>query len=443
MNHVKKMPFKIILLIVIIIILNGCTINKSEAEKGSVTILYSSIQEFNMEYGSFITSHFKDIDINIVEYNSVIGGGIWNNMNMSPRNGGDWNSDAFIDLIHTKQPDILFFPTTLYPELLEEGILKDMTEYSNAYDFSGIDLTMKEALLSMGGGRLYFLSNALVSQAIYYNIDIFEQFGQPLPSDNMKWFDVLNLASHISQLGADEGIAGFSTPNYSKAELLFRIGEDNGIDWYDPINEQVFFSNDSWKDIITQLVKVYRFEKALETNEEPSTQMFLDGNVAMQFFDFKLVDSLNETDHGFEWGVVTAPILLDGSLQSGALSFEYLNGINNASTNIDDARKVWAYLNSELVAKQKHYANYSKLAIPVRSNIITDNKMRNLAAFHKLSPVISIEKIDNRLAAPTESAVKQYIETQLDAIIAGTISIDSAVATWEENILAIIVNSNQ
>ncbi|MFC4306302.1 extracellular solute-binding protein [Cohnella boryungensis] len=59
--------------------------------------------------------------------------------------------------------------------------------------------TVSEYIRSIGSGRLYGLSNAYNSQALYYNKDLFDRAGVAYPRDGMNWEEVLQLAQRFNQ----------------------------------------------------------------------------------------------------------------------------------------------------------------------------------------------------------------------------------------------------
>lgn len=81
-----------------IMIVNGCSISPSNETKKHVTILYKSIPDFERDFDG-LKQHFNNIEIEVVEYESVLGKGMWDNFELVPQSGDDWNADAFINLI--------------------------------------------------------------------------------------------------------------------------------------------------------------------------------------------------------------------------------------------------------------------------------------------------------------------------------------------------------
>jgi hypothetical protein len=167
MMHLKKVT----LVALSIGLLGGCMPSQTE-EKKVITILYSSVSDFKITYGNSLQSKFDQVDFQIIEYNSILGDGLWNGFDYVPTSGNDWNGEEFVKLVREKKTDIIYFPVSIYPSLLNENLLKDLSVYSSQYDFSEIDTPIMEALQRMGEGRLYFLSDSLASQAIYYNKEI-------------------------------------------------------------------------------------------------------------------------------------------------------------------------------------------------------------------------------------------------------------------------------
>ena len=82
----------------------------------------------------------------------------------------------------------------------------------------------------MGGGKLYGLSPSFYSQVIFYNKDMFNKYGIPLPEDRMSWEKVFELAQRFPTDGAKDkrvyGLSfGYNSDVYQLGSMLGSLTE--------------------------------------------------------------------------------------------------------------------------------------------------------------------------------------------------------------------------
>ncbi|PZD96456.1 hypothetical protein DNH61_08095 [Paenibacillus sambharensis] len=437
----KRKIMIVILVCLITISALGCSNVQEPEEKLELTILYSSHSDFKRDFGGQLATKFKNVSFKVVEYSSYLGTGMWNNLKYVPQSGGDWDTEALLSLIEKEQPDIIYFPASVSSTLLKSNLLLDSTEFlGSSPELSGIDSSYIEAMETMGDGRINVLPDSIASQAIYYNKAIFDGYGFQEPEDFMDWDRVLELSNMISERGAGEGVAGLLTPNHSIVDLFLQIGKAQRLTWYSPGQDKVYFAEDSWKSILESIIQKYRLDSSLPDASQQASEAFINGKAAMVLDTFHLRDKLmNHRD--VQWGVITEPVGQPTSVFSSTLAFESLSGINKNTPNIDQAREVWAYLNGQQVARNKHNANVHRITLPVRSNLIKDNEARNLNAFYKLKPMVNSSMQPDSLSISAESAVKSYLADQIPLIAKEELTIDEAVAVWETEVPKILMNN--
>lgn len=418
--------------------ISGCTSVPIQTEKKKISILYSSVSDFKQDYGGALSSKFDDLDIQIIEYESVLGEGIWNNFEYVPKTGENWNAFAFVRLIQEKKPDIVYFPVSLYPALLKENLLKDVTEFLDDVKYAEMDRPMMDYFKSMGGGRVYFVSDSLAAEAIYYNKDIFNQYGISEPHDQMSWEEVLKLSNLFTMRGKAEHVIGLHTTNYSNVDLLLNIGESNGLKWYDTYNQKILFSSPEWEKVVKQLLEKYKAETGAQLDNKPIQELFAKGRIAMVLDTYRLRDELAKYGSSINWGVVTAPSIKGELNASRSVTFQQLNGIYTNTSDSQEAKEVWAYLNSKELAAVKHNSNYFKFTLPIRLELIKDTEERNLAVFYKLTPQLSSEAIEARLPLQAENASKQYLDSQIQQIFTGYLKPEDALPKWDLELPGII-----
>lgn len=427
---------KWLLIIIFCLFLNGCQLNEQKEETKEISILYSSLADFQRDYG-LVKENFKNINIHIIEFTPQLGRGIWNEMKYTPAANTYWDSKSYIELVNEHNPDILFFPQSIYADLMDEGVLSDLSAFADTDDFTGINSNFMEALREIGNGRLYALADSVSSQVLFYNKDLFQKYKIPQPTDQMSWDQILDLAKRFP---TQEDLTGLYLLNYDEAGLLLTMGRTNGLNWYDSLHHKTLFDSPAWKENIEDVVSFYRAGAAYVSQEDP-TDLFLDNKLAMTLNTYQFVMKLNANkDKKINWGVVTEPVNLDEPDLSKTMTFQYLNGINAGTQNFEDSLEVLKYLNSEQTARIKNNLNLSLFTVPARESLIVDNEGRNLAAFYKLKP--QLNQGDTGLPYDSEKAALFEINSLLRQAIDGQITVDQMILKLQEDVIDAI-QSNQ
>ncbi|WP_059041147.1 ABC transporter substrate-binding protein [Paenibacillus rubinfantis] len=411
-------------------LVTGCTVSQKNETK-HVTILYSSKSNFEQDFGN-INQHFPNIKIDVIEYQSILGNGVWNDFEFVPQSGDNWDAEMLISEIRDVNPDIMFFPLQLYPRLQEEGLLFDLSILSKERELQNIDTQILDTFREMGNGNLYAVSNTIATQALYYNRGIFKKYGITEPVDFMNWEDVLKLGNTISELGKSDEIVGLQTQNYGNVEMFLQAGKSNGLNWYDPVHNRVLFSSDAWKATLELVVEKYKSEWNSKTQQELGS--FSNGHVAMALDTYRLKDELKQSNSDLDWDLVTAPVTSHDTNKSTAITFQYLNGINRETKDISSTKEVWLYLNSSTVARTNFNANYFRFTLPVIKGLVKDDG-KNVEAFYKVMPKISN---DTEFPLNAKNELSSYLDKDIQKIVSGALSIDEAVKNWEIELLVIM-----
>lgn len=424
-----------ILIVICSLLLNGCQITEQEEERKDITILYSSLSDFQRDYG-LIREKFNNMNIHVIEFSPQLGQGMWNEMKYIPANSEGWDSKGYIELVKKHKPDILFFPQTIYADLMDEGVLSDLSTFLTTNDLTGINSNVMEVLKEMGNGRIYALSDSVSSQALFYNKDLFQQLKIPEPTDQMAWDQILDLAKRFP---LRDDLKGLYILSYDEMGLLMMMGKTNGLNWYDSLHHRTLFDSPAWRETIEDVVSFYQAGAAYDSQEAPA-ELFLNGKLAMTLNTYQFVMKLNASnDKEINWGVVTEPVNLYEPAISKTKNFQYLNGISAVTQNFEDSLEVLNYLNSEQTAKIKNNLNLSLFTVPVRESLILDDEGRNLAAFYKLKPQINLE--EPSLSYEAEKAALLEIRSLLRQTIDGQITVDQMILKLQEDVTNAIQSS--
>ncbi len=128
--------------------------------------------------------------------------------------GENWNKLSALMAAGTP-PDVIYGDFSLLRYALE-GQLLDLTEWFNndpvlvQQDLFTVD--MRDPLLAMfGTSRLYNLILGTWVPLLYYNKEIFDSAGEPIPTENSTWDDVRTLAKKLTNLKQQQWGIQFGT----------------------------------------------------------------------------------------------------------------------------------------------------------------------------------------------------------------------------------------
>ncbi len=109
-----------------------------------------------------------------------------------------------------EQTDILFLTEPTSP-LIEEGLLLPLDPFIKKYeyDLEGMESFIVKNLRQIGNEAIYFLPTDFNTYALFYNKDLFDQYGLQYPSDYMTWEEVFNLARQFNRESTQEKVYGF------------------------------------------------------------------------------------------------------------------------------------------------------------------------------------------------------------------------------------------
>lgn len=420
---------KWILLLIFSLLLSGCQINEQKKEKKEISLLYSSISDFQRDYG-LVTEKFKDLNIKIIEFSPRLEKGLWNEMKYDPADGTDWDSKSYIKLVEEQKPDILFFPQSVYSALIDEGMLSDLSTLAGEDGFTGINSNFIEAIREMGNGRLYALSDSISSQALFYNKDLFRKFMILEPIDQMSWDQLLDLAKRFP---SQDNLISLYLLNYDETGLLLTMGRTNGLNWYDPLHQKTLFDSTAWKKNLEDIVSYYQSGSSDVSQEDPF-ELFLDGKLAMTLNNYQFAMKLNGShDKKINWGVVTEPVNPNDPTLSTTMNFQYLNGISATTDNLEESLEVLKYINGEQTARIRSNSILPSFTIPVRDSLVVDNDNHNLNAFYKLKP--NFDRGDTGLPRVVEKAGLLEISSILRQAIDGLITVDQMILKLQEDVV--------
>ncbi|WP_088832154.1 ABC transporter substrate-binding protein [Paenibacillus tyrfis] len=438
--------------LLLVALLSGCS-DKTEPQlpelgkdKVSIKVAYYDKNAFYRQYGNLFMSRFPNIGVEVVSTESLF------------QPDKDVIAE-FQKLMDSEQPDIIYFQTMdLFQEAIRKGELYGLNEIikQDKFDIENMLPGVTELIKAKGDGTLYGLAPTFSSQAIYYNKDLFSEYGVPLPKDRMTWEELVQLARRFPANGQGNGqIYGFA-PSYATASqvgfhYLSSIAASNGLSFVDPSQVKVTLQTEGWKKAAQLTVEAmksgafYVPPKIPAANQgKPATMedvlkrnLFVTGKAAMVLSSSNFMETLQRAKDTLKdvspvnWEIVTVPVDPRFPDASHAMSVSKIFSINAKSGNMRAAWELVKFINSEEMAKTND--NSSPGELPSRSAYLKERDGHSLASFYKLRPSdeslnIGLEKIPQHFFP----AFGQLVSQELQQVVEGKKSLDDALKTLQE-----------
>ncbi|WP_176706871.1 ABC transporter substrate-binding protein [Paenibacillus hemerocallicola] len=341
------------------------------------------------------------------------------------------------DLILTgSKVDIVWESIAAYSNARPYNIQYDMTELIERHqvDLSRIDLTFIDAMKTMGDGKINGLPVLNNTLGLYYNKDLFDQFGVPYPKDHMTWDEVLELNKRLT-------IANNGTTYVGLAFLLEHFLRLNSFSL--PYVETgtlraSFDKNDRWNilfDTLTRATSVPLYRDTITSSKKiPDTvSFFKDRNSAMLV---GLVNShLTQDVSGLNWDIVSFPTFKEAP-NVGPQASPTIFGIAATSDHKDQSMELIKYL----ISDEFQISVSRSGALPVvnspevvsafgKETAFTDKNLK--AAFSsKLAPISAKTIYDGE--------VWKVVNKNTMPLVTGTTDLNTMLRSTEEEANAII-----
>ncbi|HIW31596.1 MAG TPA: extracellular solute-binding protein [Candidatus Paenibacillus intestinavium] len=393
--------------------LTGCSLgfgkdgSNNENEARTLKVMYYNENSFFQEYGMLYSALYPNVEIQVVNTNEI-------HNTLMEENDNDYNK-ALAAFIEQEQPDVLMIDPSQLEKMGSEGQLYDIESYvmDSKYNADGLVPGAIDAMKEYGGGKLYAMPTNFYTQVLYYNKDLFDEHNVPYPTDQMTWTEVINLANMFPADGDPlERIFGLKM-SWSKelSDMVNTLSSTEGLKVFDENTLQMTIDTPAWASIVEEAQSVLKsdvlfFEDMLyggsgdgvvyfeENGDHYSRDPFFSGRLAMRLDGNYLVNEIknaknysqNPEDIIENWDMVTTPVGSQNPDTSYNTSYYNLFAINAASTNVEEAWKLIAYITGDEYARVKSKSSYGNL--PLRTKYMELDSDRNYAAFYKLKPAI-------------------------------------------------------
>ncbi|MFD0694640.1 ABC transporter substrate-binding protein [Paenibacillus sp. GCM10027628] len=413
-------------------------------EKATIKVMYYDKNSFYQQYGNLFMAKNPNIDVEVVSNQGIYGPG------KDPE-------QALEKLIEEEKPDVLLVNgSDQLEKFVQKGILYALDDVikQDKFDVENLLPSTLESIKAKGDGKLYGLAPEFYSQALYYNKDLFEQYGVELPKNKMSWEDVINLAKRFPTDGqGDQRIYGFSAYSYMRDgvgyQYMSSIGTTLGLSYFDPDQMKLTIQTDAWKKALQLTVDslksgaLYNPKSQNADNNAPrmyedylKENLFAMGKVAMTIDGNYMMQNLQEVKDRLKdvkpvnWDIVTVPVDPQNPDFSNSVSVSQLFGINAQSPNTRAAWEFVKYINGDEFAR---VMSKSSQNLQTRTTYAKEKDGHNLEPFYLLKPnpnniYKGFEKLPGGFYQPFSTLANQEIQAVMD----GKKSADDALKTIQE-----------
>jgi ABC-type glycerol-3-phosphate transport system substrate-binding protein len=243
------------------------------------------------------------------------------------------------------QPNTTLLPDNNLRLLIYQGQLTALDELikKDKYDVKVLDKGMRDR--GTAEGKLFILPWAAAILSLYYNADLFQQAGVPLPDPikAMTWDQVIDAATKVRRLGDD--VWGFrvggslSTPNWDAIKEWLPWCWSNGNDYFDATETKPLFVDDKGiaaLQLFTDLMRKYQVAPGPGvTIPKAST-----GKLGMWVSQSGDIATMRRDAPSVRFGATIIPIGPGGKASYGVQGGKFI-AIARGAKNPDDT---WRYL---------------------------------------------------------------------------------------------------
>jgi multiple sugar transport system substrate-binding protein len=320
------------------------------------------------------------------------------------------------DLVAAKTvPDLLLYGIGNYTQYRDLGILTDITPQLKKQK---IDLNrFKPWTIDniKDGGKQYSVPYATNTNAIYYNLDLFDKFGVPYPKSGMTWDDIIQVTRRLSRTEDGVQYKGFQYLN------TYWLGYQLSQPFTDPTKKKAAISTEGWS-------RAFQMMKAIDTipgNERGSPVAdFIDKRTLAMVGAYNMVPTLKQEKYGtLRWDIAGYPSFKEKPNIAPPVDIHQIT-ISNSTKHPDEAMQVIDMLTSEEV--QLISARRTGRASPLLSKRVEQElgaemdliKGKNVKAFFETQPA------PNVMFANEDIAVQKSIDKFYKDYSSGSIDVN-------------------
>ena len=346
-------------------------------------------------------------------------------------NPDQYESKIFTLIAADSAPDVMALFEVTTPLLTERGNLVNLNSFiEDDPDFDLTDFVPSTLELAEYNGGLYGLGSDVNPQILYYNTDLFEAAGVPLPKADWTWEDLKGAAEKLTiennENGVEQwGVGWFWQPSGAWwVPAIIQIW-NNGGDFYNEERAEVLVNEPAavgalqyWADMIADGLS----PGATDLGGTTPAALFQQGRLAMYLDGTWNIASFQEVP--FEWDIAPIP----GNVEDTTFLHASYYGISSQSENPEAAwRWVKFLVSPEIQLDRSELVRY----IPTRASVDASKPYVKEDAPPTNASILGNVVSTARMApvAPNNNRLLQVFERELTLLYLGEKSAQEAMDT--------------
>ncbi|GFN29921.1 extracellular solute-binding protein [Paenibacillus xylaniclasticus] len=421
--------------------LAGCADEPNALEQPAILKVADTDEvNFYRMYGDYMSAAFPDTTIEFISTEQASD----YRLSVSERN------KRWIELVRKEQPDLIVLrDDETYRALADEGLLADLSPYMQGSRIMEEQLHpgVIELMKQNRDGQVYGLAPTFSALQLYFNEDLFREYGIDLPHDGMTWEELLQLAYRFTAADSSPGAPiGYYETFSSPLDMVYAIGSTEGMSMYRLGTGKMTLDTPAWRRAFTTVLTSYKNgtfrsltpkgkvsedgETYYDEQAMNSVDLFSKGKAAMtlEYYGPNKADEVK-----FKLGSVNPPV--DEATRTRSYSF-YANQKLAIRSGSPESKAGWEFIQfmvSDYIAKS---AKAHSIGFGMPSNMSYPNFTDDPAAAALYRQMPAITPVDEGIPSWVNSAfydeIWRMLEQEMNAALADKQSVDEMLKRMQE-----------
>jgi len=234
--------------------LGGCSDERAAEAEAPAVLKVADVDQrnfYNM-YGDYIGAVYPDTDIQLITTSAATDYKI----------SREERLQRWKELLANETPDLIVIrDDETYRMLADEGLLVDLAPFMQASQLSDKQLHpgVIEYMKQNRDGLMYGMGTTFSATRLYYNEDLFREYGIDPPHDGMTWTELLDLAYRFTAASAaPDAPIGYYQAWSGPSELASTIGMTEGISMYRLSAGTMTVDTPAWRKVFDTVLSSYK-----------------------------------------------------------------------------------------------------------------------------------------------------------------------------------------